>query len=306
MRDSIMTQEQAHAHWTTMKDAIKRIYALQASTLSYEELYRTAYNLVLHKHGELLYNGVKQITIEMLQPIVQQLIDTPDESLLTTFNDIWTREKLCIIMIKDILMYMDRHYVPKMKLQNVEHLQTSQFKNQVIMNQEIKQKLIRRILSDIRAERDGHSIERSQLRLSISMLVEVGLSSKKVYEQEFEKPFIKETEEYYKAESNQFIVNNSCPAFLAKAKQRLKEEVDRLLSYLDNSTESILLQTFLNEYIDAHALTLLTMANSGLVPLIRHNKKEDLALMYEMFQQVPSAFGTFKKHLTAFFVEEGN
>jgi len=49
-----------------MKEAIKRIYNLQASSLSYEELYRTAYNLVLHKHGDLLYNGVKNITIELL------------------------------------------------------------------------------------------------------------------------------------------------------------------------------------------------------------------------------------------------
>ena len=29
-----------------------------ASSLSFEELYRNAYNLVLHKHGELLYRGV--------------------------------------------------------------------------------------------------------------------------------------------------------------------------------------------------------------------------------------------------------
>ena len=37
-------------------------------------------------------------------------------------------------MIKDILMYMDRNYVPKLKLQSVEHLQISQFKNNVIIN----------------------------------------------------------------------------------------------------------------------------------------------------------------------------
>ena len=41
---------------------------------------------------------------------------------------------MCIVMIKDILMYMDRNYVPKMKLQSMEQLQTSQFKNHVILN----------------------------------------------------------------------------------------------------------------------------------------------------------------------------
>lgn len=57
-------------HWNTIKEAINKIYQKQASSLSYEELYRTAYNLVLHKHGDLLYNGVKSTTIELLQPIV--------------------------------------------------------------------------------------------------------------------------------------------------------------------------------------------------------------------------------------------
>lgn len=57
-------------------------------------------------------------------------------------------------------------------------------------------------MQDIRAERDGVRIEKMQLRASILMLVEVGISNKKVYEQEFERPFIKETESYYKQESN--------------------------------------------------------------------------------------------------------
>lgn len=70
IRDQIMSTEQAQQHWNTIKEAIHKIYKKEASSLSYEELYRTAYNLVLHKHGELLYNGVKTTTIELLLPIV--------------------------------------------------------------------------------------------------------------------------------------------------------------------------------------------------------------------------------------------
>lgn len=40
--------------------AIGEIHNKNASSLSFEELYRNAYNLVLHKHGDLLYAGVKQ------------------------------------------------------------------------------------------------------------------------------------------------------------------------------------------------------------------------------------------------------
>lgn len=113
MRDSIMSQDNAVQSWNTIKEAINKIYAKQASQLSYEELYRTAYNLVLHKHGELLYTGVKTTTVELLQPIVERISYSSEEELLNKTNEIWQQVKLCIIMIKDILMYMDRNYVPK-------------------------------------------------------------------------------------------------------------------------------------------------------------------------------------------------
>ena len=110
-----MSQDQALQHWNTIREAIHKIYAKQASSLSYEELYRTAYNLVLHKHGELLYTGVKNTTVELLQPMVDNIIRNSEDDLLKRINEIWQQEKLYIIMIKDILMYMDRNYVPKVK-----------------------------------------------------------------------------------------------------------------------------------------------------------------------------------------------
>ena len=69
MRDNTLNIDQANIHWNTLKDAIQKIYAQKASQLSYEELYRTAYNLVLHKHGEMLYDNVKKTTVEMMVPI---------------------------------------------------------------------------------------------------------------------------------------------------------------------------------------------------------------------------------------------
>ena len=112
----------------------------------------------------------------------------------------------------------------------------SQFKHHVILNPQIKQKLISKLISEIKKERDGGIVEITQLRQSIQMLVEIGISSKKIYEHEFEKVFIQETQSYYRLESNQYITRHSCYAFLQKAKQRLNEEIDRVLNYLDSSS----------------------------------------------------------------------
>ena len=63
----------------------------------------------------------------------------------------------------------------------------------MILNSYIKQKLIQKLLSEIKKERDGGIVEITQLNASIRMLVEVGINNKKIYEQEFQRPFIQET-----------------------------------------------------------------------------------------------------------------
>ena len=56
------------------------------------------------------------------------------------------------------------------------------------------------------------------------MLIEVGMSSRRIYEQEFEAVLITQTRDYYRNESNNFISDNSCTAYLRKANNRLNEE----------------------------------------------------------------------------------
>ena len=130
--------------------------------MSYEELYRTAYNLVLHKHGELLYDNVRKTTVEMLQPIALKLINIPDEDLIRSINEIWELEKYVIIMIKDILLYMDKNFVPKMKnFLNVEAMQTNQFKTHVVQNTHIKKRITYLLLAEIEKERNEEHVDKS-------------------------------------------------------------------------------------------------------------------------------------------------
>jgi cullin 3 len=119
------------------------------------------------------------------------------------------------------------------------------------------------------------------------MLVEVGITSKKLYEQEFEAPFIRETREFYHNYSNSLILKSSCPEFLRIAQKKMQTEIDLLNNCLDYSTEKILKQTFLEEVVQKHCETLLSMESSGLVSLIKQEKYDDISLMYDMFKMVP-------------------
>lgn len=79
-------------------------------------------------------------------------------------------------MIKDILLYMDKNFVPKMKnYLNVLNMQYQQFKNHVILNKSINKKLVSLVLLQIEKERNGETIERIYIQKVVEMLIEVGV-----------------------------------------------------------------------------------------------------------------------------------
>ena len=80
---------------------------------------------MLHKHGQMLYESVKDTTVQLLKPIADDLRQTEDEQFLKEFNRIWKEIKECIVMIRDILLYMNKNYVPKFNLPLVEDMQYS-------------------------------------------------------------------------------------------------------------------------------------------------------------------------------------
>ena len=84
-------------------------------------------------------------------------------------------------------------------------MQTNQFKTHVILNNQIKKKLVQLILAEIQRERNGEMIERIYTQKVIEMLIEVGMQSKRIYEQEFEQVLIQQTRDYYRNESNNYI-----------------------------------------------------------------------------------------------------
>lgn len=53
--------------WALLKNAIQEIQKKNNSGLSFEELYRNAYTMVLHKHGERLYTGLKEVVTHHLE-----------------------------------------------------------------------------------------------------------------------------------------------------------------------------------------------------------------------------------------------
>lgn len=278
-----MDEEYANRTWQTLHEAIREIHRQNASGLSFEELYRNAYNMVLHKFGDKLYNGLSDTITRHLQAVAGQVADSNDELFLPELKDKWDKHKLSSIMIRDILMYMDRTYVVAQKKTPVYERGLQIFRDEVCRNARIKDRLLHMLLDLVQRERTGEMIERGLLKTITSMLVELG---RDVYARDFESPFLSASATFYQAESQEYIAQNSAADYIKKAEQRLQEEADRVAHYLDAATEAKIREVAERELIGRHMRTIAEMEHSGVVAMIEDNKLDDLKRAYELFKRV--------------------
>lgn len=62
-----MDEKYVESIWGLLKNAIQEIQKKNNSGLSFEELYRNAYTMVLHKYGERLYSGLREVVTQHLE-----------------------------------------------------------------------------------------------------------------------------------------------------------------------------------------------------------------------------------------------
>uniref|UniRef100_A0A336KRW3 CSON014548 protein n=1 Tax=Culicoides sonorensis TaxID=179676 RepID=A0A336KRW3_CULSO len=82
-----MDEKYVESIWNLLKNAIQEIQKKNNSGLSFEELYRNAYTMVLHKHGERLYMGLKEVVTQHLEMKVRQdVLRCMHNNFLQTLN----------------------------------------------------------------------------------------------------------------------------------------------------------------------------------------------------------------------------
>ena len=130
--------------WAVLGSSLLEIHGKNASKLSFEELYRNAYKVVLKKQGDTLYTHVKdfekkwlvdQVRPEILEELSSNLLvgdagtssatttnerRTAGEKFLHAVRRAWEDHHLCMGMTSDVLMYMVRCHA-----QSSPHIQAS-------------------------------------------------------------------------------------------------------------------------------------------------------------------------------------
>ena len=157
------------------------------------------------------------------------------------------------------------------------------FRDGVARHPDVRGRVQRLLLAAVDDARRGRQADLQLVRATLTMLVDLGVSSTAVYAEDFEARFLQETAQFFHDESAAFLERNTAPDYLRHAELRLAQEWDRGNAFLHPTTlpkvKGLLERTLVAE----HAARLLEMEGSGLVSLLERDARDDLARMYALF-----------------------
>ncbi|KAH3666136.1 hypothetical protein OGAPHI_004325 [Ogataea philodendri] len=313
----VSNEEDFEKLWVVIRNAIKEIQHKNASKLSFEELYRKAYNLVLRKQGKMLYDQV-ELTIQefLLQDTRKELLEsleTDDERVfLLKLNSVWEDHLLSMRMISDVLMYLDRVYAKEFHLPLIYDVGLTVFRDSVIKynNNEIGMRVINIIIDYINKSRHGEIIDKfiikaiiymfSSLAETISMDSSDGVPyGENYYLRYFEPVLLRQSHEYFERQANDLLIQQSGTIYIENAMQLSQDEEARIQLYLPDVTSPKLIELMDNDLITRNMESIMKLENDGLKSWVNDNNFKMLASLYKLITRVDTELEMLKRQLRA-------
>ncbi|KAL9644431.1 hypothetical protein ABK040_013659 [Willaertia magna] len=301
--------------WNLLHEAILQIYDKQSSNLSYEELHRSAYKLVLNRHSEILYKNINDCIKNRIQFIYLNFI------LQKQFNDlnlflknicnIWDDYKRETSVISSVLMYLNTNYIQKqlqqpstgtisfygnnnnttinsnnnsikdennLPLLTIYELGIILFKIIIFYKNNIGTQIRKYILELIEKERKGETIDRLLIKNIINIFIEMNC-----YEDLFENYFLENSKNYYENYCNELILNYSIIDYIKKCDFIFKEENMRINYYLHFNTKNKLDSILRNILITKNLQFIFENDKTGFIYMIKENCYNSLQKLYFLF-----------------------
>jgi len=267
--------------WDKLRKAVVAIQTATSIDTSLEELYQAVENLCSHGMAEKVYSQLRDLVENHTRSMVQQFLGESMDKLIfmKKMNEAWSGHCQQIIMCRSIFLFLDRTYVLQHPgILSIWDLGLDTFRRHILTHQLVQTRTVDGILMLIEQERHGDMVDRSLLKSLLRMLADL-----QIYQDAFEKKFLSATEKLYSAEGQKLINDLPVPGYLGHVEKRLKEENERLLHYLDQSSKWQLIHTVEKQLLAQHLNSIL---NRGLDLLLEENRIEDLQLMYSLLGRV--------------------
>ncbi|XP_040904868.1 cullin-4B [Toxotes jaculatrix] len=277
--------------WQKLKEAVEAIQNSTSIKYNLEELYQAVENLCSHKISAKLYKQLRAVCEDHIKAQIDQFREDALDSVLflKKIDKCWQDHCRQMIMIRSIFLFLDRTYVlQNSMLPSIWDMGLELFRFYIISDLKVQSKTIDGILLLIERERNGEAIDRSLLRSLLSML-----SDLQIYQDSFEQRFLEETNRLYAAEGQRLMQEREVPEYLHHVNKRLEEEADRVITYLDQSTQKPLIATVEKQLLGEHLSATL---QKGLTHLLDENRIQDLSLLYQLFSRVRGGVQVLLQH----------
>ncbi|KAF2205076.1 Cullin-domain-containing protein [Delitschia confertaspora ATCC 74209] len=324
--------------WAQIASAFREIHTKNASKLSYEELYRHCYRVVLKKKGEELYKRVQNFEHEWLSNEVRSsilLLVTPQlsshdmvattateqrtarEKFMKGLNAAWRDHQTCMAMLADVLMYMDRVYCTDHRQISIYTAAMFLFRDDILCapitggggTGHVLGLLNQVILDQIQMERAGDVIDKYIIKSSVYMLEhlyedESESEDKRLYVRSFEVQYLDTSREFYKREAELMLRDSDAGAYCRHTTRRIYEEEDRCKSTLSEITMPKIKKVVEDELIKNRIEELVGM-ESGVRFMIDNDRMDELNLIFDLNSRVDDKKSELTKALQKRVVEMG-
>ncbi|KAF7714784.1 Uncharacterized protein PECH_007315 [Penicillium ucsense] len=338
--------EDFDAIWKVLASSLSGIHTKNASSLSFEELYRNAYRIVTLSRGLELYERVKalekdwlhnhvrsQVTDSIL-PILLRAENGADrgmlvqeqsnerraaaERFLSVLKETWQDHLVCMSMITDVLMYMDRTVSGDRSNPSIFVVSMALFRDNVLrvpvrpdLSITVEHVLHSTILFLVQLERDGHMIDRPLIRHCVSMLE--GLyetvmeeETSRLYITTFEPLFLNASQDFYRAEGARLLEEGDATTFCRQALKRIAEEQERCNVTLSASTEPKINQVIDKELILPNIGEVVRMEGTGVRHMLDQKQLDSLRDLYTLNARVDEKKSVLTQELSNRIIELGH
>ncbi|KAI0854166.1 Cullin-domain-containing protein [Daldinia vernicosa] len=328
--------------WEKLRQALRDIHLRNAGKLSFEQLYRYSYKIVLKKAGHKLYDRVKEFEeqwfADKVIPLIQSLITSNlisvtleevtgtsvverramGEKFIKGIRASWEDHNFSMNMIADVLMYLERGYVQDHSRPSIYTATIGLFRDHILRSA-LKQDgvdcpifkiLNATIIDQINMEREGDVIDKALLHSCISMFealfeTDEENDNEQLYVTTFEPIYIESSEAFYQAECEKLLREGDASAWLRYTQRRLAEEAERCQTTVSPLSLQKITQVVERELIVKHMDEFLGMEGSGINAMLDNDRLEDLRILYQLISRVDPKKVVLRNALSTRVIEQG-
>eukprot|EP01006_Ploeotia_vitrea_P065685 TRINITY_DN93635_c0_g1_i1.p1 TRINITY_DN93635_c0_g1~~TRINITY_DN93635_c0_g1_i1.p1 ORF type:complete len:741 (+),score=123.99 TRINITY_DN93635_c0_g1_i1:62-2284(+) len=274
------------------------------------ETYAKVYNLCTRtdkgkQASPMLYQKAKEMIEKYLAArVTAHVVGKKGEELLQRLYKAWESHQVVVKWARHKFSYLDNYYTKSNQVDNLRIMMLRCFMSAVY--EKIKVDLKDQLLEKVEQEREGNTIDRVVMKEAINLFVEMGLNSNKIYEADFEAPFVEQTGLYYARVSASWLAEEGgIHYYLKRVEASLNSENQRCISILNTTSLPKVMRKVEEELLTKHQTQVLKDGEGGTEALLANWKVPELTRMYTLFARVDGGLDAMSEIVRDYIKEEG-